>query len=259
MRTLSRTTTDFASLAGIALALASVLGGLLLEGGKIGDIAQFTAAVVVLGGTFGAVLVTTPLAMFLSAAKKLPLVFFEETRPTTEVIDRMIALAAKARSKGIVSLEFDAEAHPDRFWRKALGLAVDGVGVNEIRQMMELEIGVEERELEAEAKVYESAGGYAPTVGIIGAILGLIQVMKHLDHIDQVGRGIAVAFVATVYGIGIANLGFLPAANKLKARAARDVLLRELALEGVISIAEGLNPKLIRIKLEAYLQQRQKW
>lgn len=248
---------DLATIGGIVLAVASVLGGLFLEGGTIGDVAQLTAALIVLGGTVGAVLVTTPLQMFVSAMRKLPLVFFETSRPTSAVIDRIIALAARARTRGIVSLEREAEALSEPFLKKALTLAIDGAGVNEIRQMMELELAVEEHELNAEAKVYEAAGGYAPTVGIIGAIIGLMQVMKNLEHLDQVGRGIAVSFVATVYGIGLANLCFIPAANKLRARAARELLLRELELEGVIGIAEGLNPRLIRVKVEAYLQQRQ--
>ncbi len=138
--------------------------------------------------------------------------------------------------------------------RKALGLAVDGTDLDVLRRMMDLEITMDEHRAEAEARVYESAGGYAPTVGIIGAVLGLIQVMKHLENIEEVGRGIAVAFVATVYGVASANLFFLPAANKIKARLHETLHVKELMLEGVCSIVEGLNPKLIRVKLSAFAE-----
>jgi chemotaxis protein MotA len=130
--------------------------------------------------------------------------------------------------------------------------------LKELRKMMELEITLEEQHAEAQAKVYEAAGGYAPTIGIIGAVLGLIQVMKHLENIDEVGRGIAVAFVATVYGVGSANVFFLPAGNKIRARMHEVFRIQELMLEGVVGIVEGLNPKLIRSKLEAYTRREAK-
>jgi len=133
-----------------------------------------------------------------------------------------------------------------------VSLAADNTPLAEIRSMMELELAAEENRLHAEAKVFETAGGYAPTIGIIGAVLGLIQVMKHLENIDEVGRGIAVSFVATVYGVALANLVFLPAAAKLRARAVRIVDSRECALEGVAGIVEAVNTSLLRLKLEAY-------
>ena len=140
----------------------------------------------------------------------------------------------------------------DPFLRKALNLAVDGTDLNEIRNMMELDIELTEQAEEQKAKVWEAAGGYSPTIGIIGAVMGLIQVMKHLDDIKEVGHGIAVAFVATVYGVASANIFFLPSANKLRARMQQARLLKELTLEGVIGIVEGLNPTLIRLKLSAF-------
>lgn len=236
------------------MALGGILGGLVLEQGKVKDVAQLTAAMIVLGGTLGAVMVTTPLGLLWRAAAKLPAVFFESGYAPEAVIEQLIGYAAKARKNGIVSLEEDTETIADPFLRKALNLAVDGADLQELRRMMDLELELEEQRGEAEAKVYEAAGGYAPTIGIIGAVLGLIQVMKHLANIDEVGRGIAVAFVATVYGVASANIFFLPAGAKLKARMRAAVQLRELMLEGVLSIAEGLNPKLIRIKLQAYAQ-----
>jgi len=246
---------DFATIGGLLLAIGGILGGLILEGGNIKDVAQITAAMIVLGGTLGAVMVTTPVSVLLKAAAQLPLVFINKTQSADAAIEEIVELATKARKSGIVSLEQDLEAMPDPFLKKALSLAVDGMELKELRKMMELEIALEEQRTEEQAKVYEAAGGYSPTIGIIGAVLGLIQVMKHLENIEEVGKGIAVAFVATVYGVGLANIFFLPSGNKLKARARRTILMRELVLEGVSAIVEGLNPKLIRSKLEAYARE----
>lgn len=243
---------DLATLGGLALAVSGILGGLVLEQGRVQDVAQVTAAIIVLGGTIGAVMVTTPWETLRRAAGSLTAVFVESSYTPEVIIDQIIGYATKARKNGIVSLEDETDSIQDPFLRKALNLAVDGADLLELRRMMELEIGLQEERGEAEAKVYEAAGGYAPTIGIIGAVLGLIQVMKHLANIDEVGRGIAVAFVATVYGVASANIFFLPAGSKLRSRVHAAIQMRELMLEGVLGIAEGLNPKLIRIKLEAY-------
>lgn len=243
---------DIATLAGLLLAAGGILGGLVLEGGKVTDITQVTALMIVLGGTIGAVMVTTPLSVLIRAAKSLGSVFAEKTHSPAQAIEEIIAYASKARKDSIVSLESELPRIDDPFMQKALGLAIDGTDLREIRKMMELDIVLEEKGAESCAKVYESAGGYAPTIGIIGAVLGLIQVMKHLENIEEVGRGIAVAFVATVYGVASANLFFLPVANKIKIRAQQASDMKELVLEGVCSIAEGLNPKLIRLKLESF-------
>ncbi len=246
---------DLATLGGLILAIGGILGGLVMEGGKVRDVAQITAAIIVLCGTIGSVMVTTPMHTLVGAAKKLILVFMDRDQSPHAMIEEIITYAAKARKSGIVSLEQEANAIQDPFLRKALNLAVDGTDLDVIRKTMELEISLEEHHGEAEAKVFEAAGGYAPTIGIIGAVLGLIQVMKNLANIEEVGHGIAVAFVATVYGVGTANIFFLPAGNKLKARLQKVIQNRELMLEGVAGIVEGLNPKLIRSKLEAYTRQ----
>jgi len=247
---------DFASLGGLVVGVGGIMTGLLLEGGKVKDVAQFTAALIVFGGTFGAVMLTTPLPVLLRAARQVKSIFFDRVHSADGVIEEIIEYATQARKQGIVSLEQQAAAIQDPFLRKTLNLAVDGIDMSQIRSIMELEITLLEQDGEMEAKVFEAAGGYSPTIGIIGAVLGLIQVMKNLANIDEVGRGIAVAFVATVYGVASANLLFLPAANKLKARVREAVRIREVMLEGVLSIVEGLNPKLIRTKLEAYRQQQ---
>jgi len=246
---------DLATCGGLVLALGGILGGLVLEGGSIKDVSQVTAAMIVLGGTLGAVMVTTPVGVLIGASKKLPLVFMSRSQNAEAVIEEIIGYATKARKNGIVSLETEADSAAEPFLRKALGLAVDGTDLQELRKMMELEIAMQEQRGEAEAKVFEAAGGYAPTIGIIGAVLGLIQVMQKLADIEEVGRGIGVAFVATVYGVGSANIFFLPACNKIRARIAREIQMKELMLEGIVGIVEGLNPKLIRIKLGAYLER----
>jgi chemotaxis protein MotA len=244
---------DLATVFGLLIALACMGGGLLLEGGKIADIRQGTAAIIVLGGTLGAVLVTSPLPVFLRAMRRGATAFFVPPRLFGTTMDQMTTLAERARRMGLASLEGESVHVEDPFLRKALGLAADGVDLRVLREMMTFDADVEIDRAEEEARVWESAGGYAPTVGIIGAVLGLIQVMKHLENLDEVGRGIAVAFVATVYGVFSANVIFLPVAAKLKSYNRDQGRLREMMIEGMVSIAEGMNPKLIRMKFEELL------
>jgi len=208
------------------------------------DIRQGTAAIIVLGG---------PLPVFLRAMKRGASAFLVPPDHFGATMDRMAALAERARRLGLASLEVEAVHVQDRFLQKALGLAADGVDLRVLREMMNFDADVEIDRAEEEVRVWESAGGYAPTVGIIGAVLGLIQVMKHLENLDEVGRGIAVAFVATVYGVFSANVIFLPIAGKLKSYSRDRGRLREMMVEGVVSIAEGMNPKLLRMKFEALL------
>jgi len=246
---------DLGSIGGVVVAVGGILGGMILDGGKVTELKQVNAFMIVIGGTVGAVMLTTPLEVLIGAIKKLGSIFFEKAQPVAQTIDEIVGYATQARKQGIVSLEQEAAKIGDPFLRKALNLAVDGMEMNQIRSIMELELELMEQRGEAEAKVFESAGGYSPTMGIVGAVLGLMQVMKNLANIDEVGRGIASAFVATVYGLIAANIFFLPAGGKLKARLHREVQLRELMLQGVLAIVEGLNPKLIRTRLDAYLVQ----
>ena len=244
---------DTSSLIGILLALAGILAGLLLEGGHIGQILQPTAAMIVLGGTFGAVMLQYPLAIVGTATKRLFGVFFHRETGSESCVRQLIHFANKARRSGIISLDQDLQSIEDPFLKQAVMLAVDGTEPSELRKIMELQI---ENQFELEEKipaVFESAGGFSPTIGIIGAVMGLIQVMQHLDHMDEVGRGIAVAFVATIYGVGVANIFFLPVAGKLRLRIREQQVLKEMTLEGVVSILEGMNPRTIEIKLESFL------
>lgn len=244
---------DKSSFGGVVLAMAGIIAGLLIEGGHIGQVLQPTAALIVLGGTLGAVMLQFPLATVGKAFQRLAKVFFSKQNQGDVTLRQILAYADKARRNGIVSLDAELPAIMDTFLRQALTLAVDGTEPAEIRKIMELQL---DNQAEIEDKipaVFESAGGFSPTIGIIGAVLGLIQVMQHLDHIDEVGRGIAVAFVATIYGVASANLFFLPVAGKLRIRIREEQLLKEMTLEGVISILEGMNPRIIEIKLQSFL------
>ncbi len=229
-----------------------------MEGGSIRDISQVTAAIIVVGGTCGAVMISTPMHVLLGSVRRLAHVFVDKIETPGAVIEELIGYAASARRTGLVALEDDAMKIQDPFLRKALNLAVDGTDLQEIRTMMQLEIELSENRGLAEARVFECAGGYSPTIGIIGAVMGLIQVMKNLANIEEVGHGIAVAFVATVYGVGLANIVLLPISTKIKARIESDTSLKELKLEGVVGIVEGMNPKVIRHKLEAYQLQNKR-
>jgi len=244
---------DKASFSGIILAVGGVLAGLLLEGGNMGQILQPTAAMIVFGGTLGAVMLQFPLPIIVLALRQLGSVFVNPQRDTEAVIHQLVQYAQKARREGIVSLDTELAAIDDPFLRKTLMLAVDGTEPQELRKMMELELDNQAEYEEQVPQVFESAGGFAPTVGIIGAVLGLIQVMQHLDKIDEVGRGIAVAFVATIYGVGSANLLYLPMAGKMKLRIRDQQIKREMTLEGVVSILEGMNPHMLETKLFGFL------
>jgi len=249
---------DKSTFGGILLAVGGILAGLLIEGGKIGQIMQPTAAMIVLGGTIGAVMVQFPLNVVLAAGKNLMRVFFAKSTDPSELIKELVRYANKARKDGIVSLDAELPNIQDPFLKKSLMLAVDGTEPHELRKMMELELDNKEETEERVPQVFESAGGFSPTIGIIGAVLGLIQVMQHLENIDEVGKGIAVAFVATIYGVGSANLFFLPAAGKLKIRIREEHILREMTLEGVISILEGMNTRMLETKLLGYLEEKER-
>jgi chemotaxis protein MotA len=164
-----------------------------------------------------------------------------------------VEYAKRARREGIVSLDAELDQIPDLFLQKSLMLAVDGTEPQELRKLMELDLENQSEYEEKIPQVFESAGGFSPTIGIIGAVLGLIQVMQHLDKIDEVGKGIAVAFVATIYGVGAANLFLIPVAGKLRIRIREEQVLREMTLEGVVSILEGMNPRMLETKLLGFL------
>ena len=246
---------DKSSFAGIFIAAGGIFLGLMLEGGRLVQIVQPTAALIVFGGTLGAVMLQFPLRVVLAAFRRLGHVFFDRSKDPQTLIAEIVRYAHKARKDGIVSLDSDLEDVGDPFLKKSLMLAIDGTEPQEIRKLMELELDNQSEHEEHIPRVFESAGGFSPTVGIIGAVLGLIQVMQHLDDIGEVGRGIAVAFVATIYGVGAANLFLLPVAGKIKMRIRQEQIRREMMLEGVISILEGMNPRMIETKLLAFFSE----
>jgi len=246
---------DKASWGGVALGLGGIVGGLLLEGGNLSQVLQPTAAMIVFGGTTGAVLLQFPLPVVTKAARSLAHVFLQPNRNPDKTVQELVKYANRARREGIVSLDAELESINEPFLKKSLMLAVDGTEPQELRSIMELELQNQADHEDKIPQVFESAGGFSPTIGIIGAVLGLIQVMQHLDKIDEVGRGIAVAFVATIYGVGAANLFLLPAAGKLRIRIREEQLLREMTLEGVVSILEGMNPRTLESRLRGFLEE----
>lgn len=244
---------DIASIGGIALALIGILAGMMIEGGSIAQITQPTAAMIVVGGTAGAVMLQFPMNIFVAALKHVVRVFITHGPDGEAILQQLVGFANKARKSGIVSLDQDLASVTDPFLKQALMLAVDGTEPSEVRKIMQLELDNKSEMEEKIPAVFEAAGGYSPTVGIIGAVLGLIQVMKNLANIDEVGRGIATAFVATIYGVALANLICLPAAGKLKIRHRQEQMIKEMMLEGVVSILEGMNPRMIETKLRTFL------
>ncbi len=235
---------------GLLVAATAIALGYSLEGGHITQVLQPTAAIIVLGGTLGAVLVQFPLSAVRQAFLRASHAFGAGRVDHAGRMEQLLRFALQARKAGILSLDPELKKMDrDPLFRKALMLAIDGISPREIREIMEIELMRLEEWDEQPARVWEAAGGFAPTVGILGAVLGLIQVMQKLDNIGEVGQGIAVAFVATLYGVGLANLLFLPLAGKLRLRAQETRMLREATLEGVLAIAEGTSPRVMREKL----------
>ncbi|MEE8058884.1 MAG: flagellar motor protein [Pseudomonadales bacterium] len=244
---------DILSIIGVILGFAAIIGGNYLEGGSIAALVNTPAAVIVFGGTLGAAMLQTSWLGMKLALSRLRWVFSPPTFAFRQGIEKVVRWAIAARKEGLLGLETVAETESNIFARKGLQLLVDGSEPESIRNVMEVESFVlEQRDVDA-AKFYESMGGYAPTIGIIGAVMGLIQVMTHLADPSKLGSGIAIAFVATIYGVGFANLLLLPVASKLRSLARAESQFRELIIEGIISIAEGENPRAIELKLTGFL------
>lgn len=246
---------DGLTLIGISTAFLAIIAGQMMEGGDIHSLMNLSALLIVLGGTLGAVMVQTPLGTFRRAFRILPWIVrppkygFEENR------NSLIEMARKARQLGLLSLEDHLEVEKNPIINKGLELLVIGVDKVTVRQILEAEIDRTEHQDLRAAYVFESMGGYSPTIGILGAVLGLIQVMRHLADPSELGLGIAVAFVATIYGVGLANLVFLPVANKLKSCISRKVHFDEMLVEGIVAMAAGESPNMLQLKLVNYGQR----
>lgn len=254
---------DVAALLGTVLGVAAIVGGQWLEGGSVGQIVQLTAALIVVGGTLGATFLSFPMGDIRRAVALLPRIYFEPGLDFRPMIHEIVESAAVARKEGVLALEGrKAEAEESGAWDplfvRGLQFVLDGFEPSTVREVLETEIDRARAEEEAAARVFEAAGGYAPTIGILGAVLGLIHVMSMLNDPSKIGEGIAVAFVATIYGVALANLLLLPWAAKLKRRAAQVAEGRELVLQGILGIQEGLNPQFLREKLEVFLDPSQR-
>jgi len=244
---------EYTTVLGVPAAIALILGAQVLEGAPARALWQPTAALVVFGGTLAAVCVSYPLALIRRTASAIKDACIVRVESTDVIMQAILRYSQLARRKGLMELEGEIDRAPDSFLRNALILAVDGTNAKISRQILELESDARREQAEAPAEVLETAAGYSPTLGILGAVLGLIHVMQSLGEPSKLGSGIAVAFVATVYGVGVANLVLLPLATQLRGRAKQAALNRELIIEGMMSVQEGLNPQLIEQKLRGFL------
>ena len=244
---------DILSLIGLVLAVVAVIVGAILKGAGVKALLSSAAFMIVIVGTVAAICVQTPLPVMKRAMKILPWIFRPPAVQRAELIKRMVEWSNTARKQGLLGLEGAIEKEADDFVKKGLQLVVDGSDPEVIRNTLEVDLHVREQADTRAAKVFEGMGIYSPTLGIIGAVLGLMAVMQNLADPSKLGQGIAAAFVATIYGIGLANLFFLPAASKLKVAIQSMSEAREMVIEGMISIAQGENPRSIESKLQGYL------
>lgn len=244
---------DKISIFGILLGLVAILGGQVLEGGHFESLVQPTAFLIVVGGTLSAVMLQSPLQVFVSGVKMAAWVLFPPKVEPAEIIGQVIRWSHVARKEGLLALEAQIDNLEDPFLRRGLTLLVDGAEPDRLREVLEVETGSYEVQLKNRARVWEAAGGYSPTIGILGAVMGLIQVMENLTDPSKLGTGIAVAFVATIYGVGLANLAYLPIAKKLFAITNHLITLREMYVDGLIGIANGDNPHIIESRMQGYI------
>ncbi|WP_455199015.1 flagellar motor protein [Kaarinaea lacus] len=244
---------DILSLIGLVVGVGAIIAGQFLEGGQVTSLINGPACIIVLGGTVGAVMIQSPFHVFMSSLKMMWWVIFPPFRDNENSIEKIIRWSHIARKEGLLGLEDIAENETDLFAQKGLQLLVDGSEPESIRRVLEVELDAREYHGIQAAKVFEAMGGYSPTIGIIGAVMGLIQVMQNLADPSKLGAGIATAFVATIYGVGLANLFLLPVASKLKAQVRNQAQIHEMVIEGVISIAEGENPRNIETKLRGFV------
>ena len=247
---------DFGGLAGVVLALAAVIVAQKIEGGSIRSLVQPTAAMIVFGGMAAALMVSFPLATLQRTVTAVRKAFMTAPPQMRDLVAELANLALRSKRKGLMSLESAALDNKDRFLGRAIGLAVDGMPPDAVRRTMETESRAQEEYDEEVAHVLESAAGYAPTLGILGAVLGLIHVMENIAAPSKLGAGIAVAFVATVYGVGSANLIFMPLAARVRHQARLLAIRREVIVEGVVSMQQGIHPRQLEELLEAYIRLR---
>jgi chemotaxis protein MotA len=244
---------DKISVLGLLLGIVAIIGGQLLEGGHVASLSQPTALLIVLGGTMGAVMLQSPYATFVRGMRMVRWVWYPPVVDNLQLIKQVSSWSQVSRREGLLALESVINQLKDDFARKGLQLLVDGAEPERLREVLEVEISTFEEEMKLSARIWEAAGGYSPTIGILGAVMGLIHVMENLSDPSKLGAGIAVAFVATIYGVGLANLVFLPMSNKLKAHINRLIVQREMIVDGLVGIANGDNPRIIESRLQGYI------
>jgi chemotaxis protein MotA len=244
---------DKLSLFGLLIAFAGIVGGQMLEGGGVAILFQLAAFLIVFGGTLGAVMLQSPRKVFVNGLRLGKWVFFTPQFQAQKQISQVSAWSHVARKDGLLKLEDQLGMVKDPFARKGLQLLVDGNSGQKIREVLEVDLHAYEQFSFQSARVWESAAGYAPTIGILGAVLGLVHVMQSLGDPSKLGAGIAVAFISTIYGVGLANLVFLPIAGKLKMIILHQTTLREMMVDGLVMIANGENTRYIELKLQGYI------
>lgn len=245
---------DITTIIGIVIGLLALVGGFLLDGGHITGLLVFSAAIIVFGGTIGAVVVSFPKSQLKQIPRAVRLAFREKKTSPETLIAELVDMALVARREGVLALEDRAQQHPDPFLRDGLQMVVDGTDPDLLQRILEVEIAAKEKLYGSYAKIFEAAGGYAPTMGIIGTVMGLIHVLSNLSEPEALAGAIAVAFSATLYGVASANVIYLPVANKIKIRGEEHIAEMEMMLEGILALQAGENPQLIQKKLLSFLQ-----
>ena len=244
---------DRTSVLGLLIGILAIVGGQILEGGHVASLSQPTALLIVVGGTLGAVMLQSPYATFLRGIRMAKWILRPPVVNPLQVIQQITGWSQVSRREGLLALDAVVNELKDEFTRKGLQLLVDGAEPERLREVLDVEINTFDQEMKLSARIWEAAGGYSPTIGILGAVMGLIQVMENLSDPSKLGAGIAVAFVATIYGVGLANLVYLPIANKLKAHINRLIVQREMIVDGLVGIANGDNPRIIESRLQGYI------
>lgn len=244
---------DLGVILGLVIAVVSILGANMLEGGHVGDLFQLTAMLIIIGGTVGATMVHVGLTDFL----RIPALFMGAMKKhgydRVAIVEQLVSFAQKARREGMLALEEDLQGMNDEFMAKGLQMMVDGIDPEMVEGVLMTETELHERQAQADASIFEAAGGYGPTMGIIGTVMGLIHVLGNLENPDELGPAIAVAFLATLWGILTANIFWLPVAGKMKVNARELSEVRHLVMEGILSIQKGESPGMVKEKLEAFI------
>lgn len=244
---------DLASLIGIILGFAMLIGGFMLEGGHFTSLLEPTAAMIVFGGTAGATIASFSMDDIKQIGVLFKITFSEKRYEVNELIGTLCGFAEKARREGLLSLERETANIDDEFLRQGVQLVVDGTDPSLVRDILETQIDFTDQRHKIGADIFEAAGGYSPTMGIIGTVMGLVHVLSNLSDPESLGPSIAVAFIATLYGVCFANVAWLPIGHKLKLKSKQERFMREIALEGILSIQAGDNPSIVREKLRAFL------